>query len=208
MVNRFLMLITLISVGAAIYFAYEANQLRDTHTSRQSSLISEPVLTASSKPNSGIVQNQWDPFEEMERIHKEMDRLFRDSFGRGMARFPDMGEDEHFLYDPEVDLQESPREYILKMDVPGMQKDKISIEAKGGLLVISGEKNKDIQDANQQGQFYRRERSFGYFSRSIPLPHDAKSEGIQAQYENGVLIVKIPREEQKLDATSGKIQVY
>lgn len=134
----------------------------------------------------------WDSFSEMERIQKEMNRMFRDSFGRGSLQ----GKLKPFtgsFFDPEVDIKETESHYIVTMDIPGMEKDSINIEVKGNQLIVSGERERQTEESHLN-RFFRKEREFGHFERIIPLPDDAKQEGIDVEYEKGVLTVKIPKE--------------
>ena len=73
-----------------------------------------------------------------------------------------------------------------------MEKDKINVEVKNGMLIVSGDRNSEVQE-NKPNQFYLQERSFGHFLKTMPLPDDAKTDSIEAQYNNGVLTVKIAR---------------
>lgn len=151
--------------------------------------------------------NEWDPFAEMDRIQSQMNRMFRSSLSRGMLTQPGLTARNAF-YEPDIDLEETETAYIAKIDLPGMDKDKISIQVKEGMLIISGERNVEREETKGD-QFYSKERSFGSFSRVIPLPSDAKSDGMTAEYNKGVLVVKIPRESktQTEEKNVTKIQV-
>ncbi|MBN1521609.1 MAG: Hsp20/alpha crystallin family protein [Candidatus Aureabacteria bacterium] len=139
---------------------------------------------------------EWDPFEEMERIQKEMNRMFRNSFGRGLLqKKPALFIQEHY-FDPDIDIRDDKTHYIITMDIPGMDKDKINIEIKNRHLIVSGERKSETEEKSK-GSFYRKERSFGSFSRTIPLPEDASSKEISAEYKKGVLTIKIPKQEEK-----------
>ena len=77
-----------------------------------------------------------------------------------------------------------------------MDKDKINIENKNGMLTISGERQSETND-NKNNQYYSQERSFGSFMQSVPLPEDAKIDQIEAKYKNGVLTVTVAREKKE-----------
>lgn len=138
--------------------------------------------------------DQWDPFAEMERMQSQMNRLFRSSLSRGMLNQPAGFLAKNAFYEPDVDFQETDTAYVANIDIPGMDKDKISVEVKNNMLTISGERSFEREE-KQPGQFYSKERNFGAFSRAIPLPPDAKSDGVVAEYKQGVLAVTIPREQ-------------
>jgi HSP20 family protein len=95
------------------------------------------------------------------------------------------------LWTPSVELEESDTDFSVRLDVPGLKKDEISIETKGDLLTISGER-KTEKTANEKGRKYT-ERYYGTFSRTIRLPDQAKTEDISASYTDGVLEVKVPK---------------
>lgn len=137
--------------------------------------------------------DSWNPFEEMERIQARMNQMFRDSFSRSMTAGPnfDLLEKGAF-FEPDVDMSETAKEYIIKLDLPGMEKDKINVEVHDHLLTISGERKFENKES-KAGAFYRMERSFGSFQRTIPLPHDTDVEGVDAEYKSGVITIVIPR---------------
>lgn len=137
--------------------------------------------------------DSWNPFEEMERIQARMNQMFRDSFSRSMTAGPnfDLLEKGAF-FEPDVDMSETEKDYVIKLDLPGMEKDKINVEVHDHLLTISGER-KIEKEESEEGSFYRMERGFGSFQRTIPLPNDADAEDVNAEYKNGVMTVLIPR---------------
>ena len=87
-----------------------------------------------------------------------------------------------------------------------MDKDKINVENKNGMLTISGERQSETKD-NKNNQYYSQERSFGSFMQSIPLPDDAKTDQIEAKYKDGVLTVTIARERREKKSENGRITI-
>ncbi len=126
--------------------------------------------------------DQWDPFAEMDLIQRSMNRLFADSFAGGAPEF----------FNPRIDIKDTPNEYIITMDIPGMNKDNIEVKVENRQLLVSGERNSDTKE-DHAGKFYRHERSFGHFMRAVPLPEDALTNKVDASYNNGVLVVKVGR---------------
>jgi HSP20 family protein len=108
-------------------------------------------------------------------------------------------------FDPHEDVKQTPDAYIISMDIPGMEKDKINVEVKSGMLIVSGERTGEVKE--EKNKFYRQERSFGHFYRAIALPEDAKADTIDAQYNNGVLVVKVQREKTGPASSGQKIKV-
>ena len=96
---------------------------------------------------------------------------------------------------PEMDLVESEDHYLLKADLPGMKQDDVSIEFSDGTLTISGERKAEYE--RKEKGFFRLERSFGKFSRSLTLPDGIDPDKIAASFHDGVLEVTIPKPEQR-----------
>jgi HSP20 family protein len=96
---------------------------------------------------------------------------------------------------PEMDLVEGEDHYLLKADLPGMKQDDVSIEFNDGTLTISGERSADYE--RKEKGFFRVERSFGRFSRSLTLPEGVDPDRIEASFHDGVLDVRIPKPEQR-----------
>ncbi len=126
--------------------------------------------------------DQWsDPFAQMMLMHDQMERNMRQAL-----------DDAGMMYSPEMDIKQTDKQYFITLDLPGMEKDKIDVQIKEGMLIVSGERRSEKKD-NKNNQFYRQERSFGSFMQAIPLPKDAQTDKIDANYKNGVLTVIIDR---------------
>ncbi len=95
---------------------------------------------------------------------------------------------------PAMDLVETDDHFILRADLPGLDERDVNIEVEDNVLTISGERKEEHQD-DQQG-FYRVERSFGQFSRTLTLPKGIDPESISAHFQDGVLEVRIPKPEE------------
>jgi HSP20 family protein len=118
---------------------------------------------------------------------RDVDRLFDAFFGA------DREQGRRWV--PPVDLVEAEDHFVLKADLPGLSEDDVSIEVQDGALTISGERSADHQ-SNERG-WYRIERSFGSFSRSLTLPDGVDPDAISARFERGVLEVSIPKPEER-----------
>jgi HSP20 family protein len=122
-----------------------------------------------------------------EPFSREVDRLFDAFFGqsdRGARRWV-----------PPMDLVEADDHFVLKADLPGLSDDDVAIEVQDGTLKISGER-KEEHEKSERG-WYRVERSFGAFSRSLTLPDGVDPNGIKAEFHDGVLEVRIPKPEER-----------
>ena len=128
-----------------------------------------------------IATKSWSPFQQMERMQRDLDRLFGSLSETGQPR----------AWLPAVDVEQTADAVILKLDLPGIDRDKIAIETHDGTLTISGERE---EERNEQHEGYvMRERTAGSFARSFTLPSHAKADDITASMENGVLRVTVPR---------------
>jgi HSP20 family protein len=96
---------------------------------------------------------------------------------------------------PAMDLVEAEDKFVLKADLPGLGEDDVSIEVQDNVLTVSGER-KTERERKERG-FYRLERSFGRFSRSLTLPEGVNADNIKASFDKGVLEVSIPKPEER-----------
>src|SRR3954470_3778668 len=96
---------------------------------------------------------------------------------------------------PEMDLVETDDHYLLKADLPGMKQEDVAIEFNDGALTISGERKAEYE--RKEKGFFRLERSFGKFSRTLTLPDGINPDRIDATFHDGVLDVRIPKPEQR-----------
>jgi HSP20 family protein len=128
---------------------------------------------------------RWDPIRELDSLQGDMNRLFDRFFDR-----PGNG-GAHRRWIPAMDLVEKDDHLELRADLPGMSEDDVDIEVKDGVLTISGERKAE-QEETREG--YRRvERAFGRFTRSVALPEGIDPNDVRANFENGVLEVRIPK---------------
>jgi HSP20 family protein len=118
-----------------------------------------------------------------EPFSREVDRLFDAFFGA------DREQGRRWV--PPVDLVEAEDHFVLKADLPGLSEEDVSIEVSDGTLTISGERSAE-HGATERG-WYRIERSFGSFNRSLTLPDGVDPDAIDASFSDGVLEVRIPK---------------
>ena len=121
-----------------------------------------------------------------EPFSRDIDRVFDAFFGQT---------DQGRRWVPPMDLVEADDHFVLKADLPGLAEGDVNIEVQDGTLTISGERNAE-HEQREKG-WYRIERSFGRFSRSLSLPDGVDPEGIQASFRDGVLDVRIPKPEER-----------
>jgi HSP20 family protein len=93
-----------------------------------------------------------------------------------------------------MDVVETEDHFVLRADLPGLSENDVSIELEDNVLTVAGERKAEHE---QRGEgYYRVERAFGSFSRSLTLPEGVNADAIQASFSNGVLEVRIPKPEQ------------
>ena len=135
---------------------------------------------------------RWEPFRELAALQSEMSRWMNQVAGTGSAG-PGNGTSTWL---PAVDVWETDSELVLSFDLPGIEEDRISVELEDNVLTVSGER--DRAEKTEGDRFYRYERRFGQFSRSVTLPPGVNEDEIKADYKAGVLEVRVPKpEEQK-----------
>jgi HSP20 family protein len=128
---------------------------------------------------------RWEPLRELAALQNEMSRFIGSTLGEGN------GQQRPWV--PAVDIWETDQEVVYAFDVPGIPEEKISVELEDNALTVSGERERSEEISD--GRFYRFERRFGAFSRTIGLPQNVSDEQVQADYRDGVLEVRVAKPE-------------
>jgi HSP20 family protein len=136
---------------------------------------------------------RWEPVGELHSIQTEMNRLFNTLFDSPGAAGDASPTTRRWI--PAMDLVESAEDFVLRADLPGVSEDDVNIEFENDVLTISGERTAE-HETNEEG-YYRVERAFGAFSRSLTLPDGVDPDSVQAQFDRGVLEIRIPKPEQR-----------
>jgi HSP20 family protein len=131
---------------------------------------------------------RWEPFRELAALQSEMSRWM----GQFAGATPGNGTSSTWL--PAVDVWETENELVLSFDLPGVPEDGIAVELDDNVLTVSGERERTSEHSSER--FYRFERRFGSFSRSVTLPQGVQEDAIEARYQNGVLEVRVPKPEE------------
>lgn len=140
---------------------------------------------------------RFDPFREFEDIL----RRYSDPVSRTLLS----REQEGVLsgtWTPSVDIKESKDAYVVKSELPGVDKDDVDVSIEDNMLVIRGDKK--VEAVNDEHQNHRKECVYGYFERSFSLPKQVDTNKVQASFSNGVLTLNIPKVE---EAKPKQIQV-
>lgn len=141
----------------------------------------------------GLGSDRWDPFAEIAQMRERMNRLFDDSFRRFQID-PDFAGSawESLTFSPEMDLADDGSNYVMRFDLPGVDKANISVSVDGRILTVSGRTEEKIEKKDGR-HVYRTERRSGQFERSLTLPGPVDDAGIRAEHKNGVLTVTVPK---------------
>ena len=135
---------------------------------------------------------RWEPLREFSTLQNEMNRLFNTVFD---APSPGNGGGTLRRWMPAMDLVETDEHFVLRADLPGLSEDDVKIEFEDGTLTVSGERKAEHESKNEG--YYRVERAFGSFSRSLTLPQGIDPEAVTAGFDRGVLEVRIPKPEER-----------
>jgi HSP20 family protein len=121
---------------------------------------------------------RWNPLDELSSWHRDIDELFGRFFGR----------EEIFAgtWAPRIETYRKDNEYVVRLDLPGVDPKEVEVHAEGNLLTIKGERKKETKEGEYQETFYRK------FERSVTLPQGVEADKISAQYQHGVLEVRVP----------------
>jgi HSP20 family protein len=137
---------------------------------------------------------RWEPARELSSLQSEMNRLFSAFFDTPTASGGGGGAAMQ-RWAPAMDLVETDDQFVLRADLPGVDPDDVAIELEDRVLTVSGERRADHEGSGEG--FYRVERSFGAFQRTLTLPEGVDADAIAASFDNGVLEVRIPKPEER-----------
>jgi len=132
------------------------------------------------------VLTRWDPFRELGTLQDRMNRLFQD--------FTPGREDELMAtgsFVPPVDVYEDEHAITLKLEVPGVDQKDIDVRLENNTLTVRGERK--FEKEEKEENFHRIERRYGSFSRSFTLPNTVDPEQCNAEFQNGVLVIRLAK---------------
>ena len=124
-------------------------------------------------------------------LHREMNRLFDDVARGGIASGGGQQGQGGLMLAPHMDVSETDKDVRIQAELPGVAEKDIEVSLNEDVLTIRAEKRQEREDARQG--VHVSERSFGTFQRSLRLPFPVDSDQVQAQFENGVLHVTLPK---------------
>ena len=154
------------------------------------------------KNGESLRENSKSSFSELQ---KEMNRLF-ENFSENMFSLSPMKrtQSEISVAFPKMDVSETEKEFKVSAELPGMDEKDIDVSVSNEVLTIKGEKKAEKEE--KKPNYYRMERSYGTFHRSIPLPSEVEKDQIKASFKKGVLNIVLPKSE-KAVKESKKIEI-
>lgn len=130
---------------------------------------------------------RWDPIRDLMTLKDRMDRLFEDTFKTA-------GEERELTpstWAPAVDIYEDENNVVLSVEVPGVEEKDIDVNVENNTLTVKGERKFEKEDKKEN--YHRIERAYGGFFRSFSIPHYVDVDKIEAEHENGVLKITMPK---------------
>jgi HSP20 family protein len=131
-------------------------------------------------------------------LRREIDRLFEDAFGRG--------DSNRMGWSPAVNIHEDETSLTFEFELPGFRPDQVEVTADQGVLTVRGERQDERKEGDQT-RYHLVERSTGSFMRSFQLPQGLDEEKIEASFEHGLLMVRVPKaalpQPRKIEIRSG-----
>jgi HSP20 family protein len=128
---------------------------------------------------------RWDPFRSLSSLQEQVNRLFE-------TTLPGQADTSALTtWAPAVDIYETENELVLKADLPEISEKDLDVRVENNMLTIRGERK--FEQQVKEDNYLRVERAYGSFSRSFSLPNSVDTEGLKAEYKNGVLSVVMPK---------------
>jgi len=134
---------------------------------------------------------RWDPLREMLSLREAMDRLFEESFVRPRSAWP-LSRAAGLTV--AVDMHETDDELVVTADLPGLRPDDVDIGITEDTLTMRGEFRSE--DEGESGNVHFQERRYGSFQRSMALPAPIDADAAEAEFEDGVLTIMLPKTEE------------
>lgn len=133
---------------------------------------------------------RWDPFKEVEELHRRLNALLSLNPRRGGEEKETMTVSEWM---PIVDITEDDKEFLIKAELPEVRKEDVKVTVENGVLTISGERKFEKEEKGRR--YHRIERAYGNFARSFAVPDDADPAKVKAEFKDGVLAVHLAKSE-------------
>jgi HSP20 family protein len=132
---------------------------------------------------------------DLNRMRNRLQRFFEEPFGFDL-RLPAFDEQriERMVWSPAVEATELPSEYLISAELPGISPENVEVGMSDGMLTLKGSKLEEKKDEKDR-TFHLWERSYGEFERTFRFPLDVKEDKVTAEFNNGILTIKVPKME-------------
>jgi HSP20 family protein len=138
--------------------------------------------------------DDWDPFKEMHSMHDRINQMFGSAFNR-FEQSDDFGDAfNQYAFSPDINIEDKGSHYLVTVDLPGLEDSELEINVNGQILTISGTTRSEKID-ERDSRMLRQERRSGKFSRSVTLPGLVRADKMEANQDNGVLSIKLPKDD-------------
>ncbi|MGR8981761.1 MAG: Hsp20/alpha crystallin family protein [Gammaproteobacteria bacterium] len=179
-------IILLMAFGVQTYLSFKlndkVNRLSGRDSFPESPEMVKPQIQKFLPPPDDALSERRSSYEEMDRMRKNKESMFEDSFSRFHLNMPD------------ADLRETADDYIVTVNLPGIDEPTLKVSVEDRILTISVKTEKTVEESSGDDDNYRRkERFVGEFNRVMTLPGEVDAEKLKTRYKNGVLTVIIPK---------------
>ncbi|MBS0380532.1 MAG: Hsp20/alpha crystallin family protein [Proteobacteria bacterium] len=130
---------------------------------------------------------RWDPFGDVDTLFNRV------ISGRYWPRGAQEGDGKKLQWAPFADISETEKEYVIRAELPAVDKDDVEVTLDSGIITIKGERKQHKEDKTER--FHRIESFYGSFERSFTIPENVDSDAIKCDSKDGVLTVHIPKTE-------------
>jgi HSP20 family protein len=133
-------------------------------------------------------ETRWNPIRELESLQSRISNILEmpNVFGNGRKEALTIAE-----WSPSVDIVENEKEYLIKAELPEIERKDVKVTVQNGILTFSGERRFEREEKGRK--YHRIERSYGSFVRSFDLPDDADPEHVEAKFSDGMLTIHVTK---------------
>jgi HSP20 family protein len=138
------------------------------------------------------------PPREFATMRNRLRRFFEEPFGLELPLVPQLERRLNALaWSPAVEASETPTEYVITAELPGISMEDLEINMADGVLTLKGKKEEERRSEDKERTFHLWEREYGSFERTFRFPLEIAEEKVSAEFANGVLTVKVPKLQQQ-----------
>jgi HSP20 family protein len=146
---------------------------------------------------------RWDPFSEMMTMQRDMNRLFN---SLGMPLYTTKGDGERVSWMPTVDVLKQGDDLVVRAELPGVKPDDVDVSVTDDVLTIRGVRRE--QEEHREGNYLRKESTFGSFERQVMVPQGMNVDDISAEFADGVLTIVVPHAAKSVEPQPRKVQIH